>query len=197
MIDYGFGFGNSNRNPETGVRFGYVALDSLDIYEELFGLKNPEEEAALTNYCRDRLHTLAKEGKVDFDDLPEYEGDPEFDDIHEEINDLNGEALREVLEQIEDLQRFFDGRESSLVGAEGEIDGVSVRVTEMGGALHLWVFDSPHIGWYEPCSLCVPGAANLGVTLEESLGLDRLPRGDLSKLGVLGYDVPPEWRYKG
>ena len=195
MIDYGFG--DSNRNPETGVRFGFIALDSLDIYDELFSLPNKSEEAALNEYVKERLHTLAKEGKLDFDDLPEFEGDPTFDDIHEEINDLEPDDAQTILELIEDLEHFYMDRESSLVGAEGEIVGVRVRVTEMGGALNLWVFDSPHIGWYEPCSPAVPGAANLDVSLEESLGLDRIPRGDLSKLGVLGYDVPPEWRYKG
>jgi hypothetical protein len=197
MIDYA-PFSTTNRNTETGIRYGMIALNSLvDMDANLLNLPNPDLDEAFADYCRDRLLTLAAEGEVTMDDLAVRDEQPEdatTDDVQDWICALSPETCTEILDTFEDASDFWDGIDSSYVGCEGTIDGVSVRVTELGGALMLWVFDSPHIGWYAPCSPCVPGAGDLDTTLEESLGLSALPRGDLSKLGVLTYDVPPSWR---
>lgn len=56
-------------------------------------------------------------------------------------------------------------------------DGVVGRIDSDGD---LWVFESPHTGWYGPCSPCAPGAVDL--------------RSDRQRgKGILGYTVPLTW----
>jgi len=177
MIDYGMG--KTNRNTETGVRFGFIALNSLhpDLWDDLWSLDNPTLDVALGNYCRDYLSNLAKHGKLDASAMDIEEAD----DIGEAIAELSDEEAKDLLDQIDtwSLEAFWEGCDMELSGAEGTIDGVHVRVTELGGAYHMFVFASRFTGRYAECSPCVPGAGDLAS-----------PNPD----GPLTYDVHPDWR---
>jgi hypothetical protein len=105
----------------------------------------------------------------------------ETDDIGEAIAELSDDGALDLLERIDAraLEAFWGGCDMELSGAEGTIDGVTVRVTELGGAYHMFILNSPHAGHYAECSPCVPGAGDLDN-----------PDPD----GPLTYDVPADWR---
>ena len=77
------------------------------------------------------------------------------------------------------IEQQLDGWYCEEPSIEGEYEGVKYQSSWLGGALNVWIFESPHTGRFAECSPCVPGAGNL----------DR-PDAD----GVLTYDVPPDWR---
>ena len=64
---------------------------------------------------------------------------------------------------------------------EFEYEGVKGRTSWLGGALNLWIFESPYTNTFALCSPCVPNVCNLDQ-----------PDPD----GCVGYDVPPHWRVK-
>jgi hypothetical protein len=64
---------------------------------------------------------------------------------------------------------------------EGVYEGVSYCSSWLGGALNFFITESPHTGEFVACSPCAPGAADLG---------------NPQPGGVVGYNVPPEWRWK-
>jgi len=154
-----------NHNVQTGIPFGVISLASLGdwVVDELCSLPNPEMDANLEDYLRGELW-----------DKPGVD--------NELLDDLDYSELAALADDILGLrwcEGYYDELVSPFVGCEGEIDGVSVRVTELGGALLVWVFESPIIGWYSQCSPCVPGAGNLDS-----------PNPD----GIECYDVPAGWR---
>ena len=57
-------------------------------------------------------------------------------------------------------------------------EGVKGQTTWLGGALLLWIFDSPYTGTFQLCSPCVPNACSL----------DQPEDG-----GYAGYTVPTHW----
>lgn len=145
-----------NRNPETGVRYGYISANSLhpDVVHELqmcgtdVHWENVKEEL-VANFTHGNL-----------DDGEDVEDD--FDD--------------ELDRRIQELaDNWYDDEPVHT----GVLEGVKYRTSWLGGALHVWIFDSPRTALFEECSPCVPGAGNLDC-----------PSTD----GVLTYDVPLEWR---
>lgn len=146
-----------NVHPKTGIAYGYISANALDndlVHELMSGhrAKDLTYEQALDEYMeQQKADWLEREGSMaDFD---------------------------------------WDGTEDEFVYSyeipdepiiEGELDGVKYRTSWLGGALHFWIFESPHTDFFQPCSPCVPGAADLDSP---------------SKNGIEGYDVPADWRY--
>lgn len=177
-IDYGHG--RTNINPDTGIRYGVISMNSLDpdMLGDFDALPNPLIAAAHADYAREQLQALAAKNEITADDL-------DLDDptmaLSEAIAALEDQAAIDALEAVDlrAYEHFFFGVDSDLDGCEGEIDGVHVRVFELGGALHLFVFSSPHTDHFAFCSPCIPGAGNLDSP---------------DPSGPLTYDVPPDWR---
>lgn len=143
-----------NFNPKTGIAYGYISAHSLhsEVVDELmFG--NQAEDLSF----KEGLEEYLKERLADT---------PEDVDFHELEDDY-----------AQDFSEDYEGHEPII---EGELEGVKYRTSWLGGALHFWIFESPHVGYFEECSICVPGAANLD---QAFLG------------GIRGYDVPTDWRY--
>ena len=141
-----------NFNPATGIAFGYIAANSLDsdlVDELMYG-------------------SQAK-------DLTYQEQLSELLDVQRREAEESGEPFDEVVAE----HAFNDSYEAMESTIEGELDGVRYQSSWLGGALHFWIFKSPDVGHFRPCSPCVPGAADLGSP---------------SKNGILGYDVPVDWR---
>lgn len=186
MIDYG-AFSTTNRDLDTGIRYGIISLNSLNLHEELFDLPNPSEDEALAEFAREILAEKIDEGKLDWNDFG-LDEEADRDGLRDALRELSDEEAVDLLDTLFPSEKdwFWDGRDMDLVGAEGEIEGVKVRVTEIGGAYHLWVFESPHTGYYAPCSPVCPGAGDL----DSPIGEDEEPEFN----GVLTYDVPPSWR---
>jgi hypothetical protein len=178
----------ANTHPETGIRYGVIACNSLDpdVYNDLWqnGKDLSYEEAAK--------------------DL-QAEVDNEADDIEEEAAISRGEIDGGPPTEA-DIERAFEAkgypdRESFIDGEfekraqdiqidepviEGEHEGVKYRISWLGGAPLLWVFEGP-IGYAERlCSPCVPNAADLDGGFEPDTG-------DEHGTGYLCYIVPRDW----
>ena len=140
-----------NTNPATGIAFGYISANALDpeVVDRL--------QQGLSLEYQQALEEFTASSKVD----PET-GEPISDD------DL------QVL-----FDQFAEDWEDDEPTYEGTHEGVKYRTSWLGGALHVWIFESPHTtDKARRASPCVPGAAILD-TLDGS---------------ETGYDVPPDWR---
>lgn len=144
-----------NRNPETGIRYGYISAQSLDpeIVDEL------QQDGVDVHWHerREELEECLRNSLSDF------------------LSNRSIDCVIDVAVEAMGNENFYDDEPVH----EGEREGVRYRTSWLGGALHVWVFSSPHTGMYQECSPCVPGAGNLDC-----------PDPD----GVLTCDVPADWR---
>lgn len=146
---------STNMNPETGIRYGIVAANSLDpeIVDEMqsrgkdlhIEAASADLEAAIRGACGDYL------SKSSCDDLVSHAQDLLCDDFYDD----------------EPIHSF-------------DIDGVKGQTTWLGGALLVFLFESPFTDQFDLCSPCVPGACNCDS-----------PNPD----GYVGYTVPEDWKY--
>lgn len=150
-----------NTNPRTGVAYGLIAANALDgeIVERLmFG--GQARDLLFEKFCeelRDEIRIAAAENGF-------VEGSADSDAWQDD------EFERRV------ARERHDPDEPEI---EGRYEGVSYRTTWIGGALHFWIFESPHTtDKARRASPCAPGAAILD-TLDGSES---------------GYDVPADWR---
>ena len=146
-----------NINPETGIRYGIISAHSLD----------PDVIDAIQRYGKDlRLEDAMNEVEAGIRRICEDYMAP-YD-----VQDIVDEARSRVeVDSDEPVHEF-------------EIDDIKGRTTWLGGALLVWIFESPHTGVFQLCSPCVPGACNLDSPVDVLR----------EKVGEIGYDVPPEWR---
>lgn len=144
-----------NVNPETGIRYGIIHANSLDSEVvnviQMYG-KDVHWEDAVRD-AKEHVNRLVEEGEI-----PEEEFDSELDDTIESMSN-----------------QWYDDEPVH----EFEMDGVKGRTTWLGGALHIWVFESPVISKARLCSPCVPNCGDLD---------------SLSESGEECYDVPKDWR---
>lgn len=173
----------TNYNRETGIRYGMIAMQSLDpdLYNDLMNLPNPSQDSAFREYLIDFIDNagvdLTEEQMLEFEKAQE---DPDTT-ILQELAESIGSEIEDRFWGGSVSDDFWDAYDEGDVGAEGVIDGVTVHLADLGGAHVLWVFDSPHVGKYRECSPCVPGAGDLDSPDPEH--------------GVETYDVPADWRY--
>lgn len=149
-----------NRNPDTGVRYGYISANSLDpeVLDEL--QLGPQAVDVHWELAKGELIANYRYGNID-------DGEDQFDDLEDEID-----------RRVEELaNNWYDDEPIH----EGKLDGVKYRTSWLGGALNVWVFYSPCVGFFQECSPCVPGAGNLDCPEE---------------YGVACYNVPQAWRLK-
>lgn len=142
----------TNVNPKTGIAYGYILSHALDpeiVDTLLFGVqaKNLTYEEAKKEFVSQRRRE--RDSDMSLDEFDEDRAAEEFADRYQ----ANEETI------------------------EGEYQGVKYQSSWLGGALHFFIFESPHVKGHAPCSPCVPGA------------------GDLHHAGELQtYDVPDDWR---
>lgn len=145
-----------NVNEKTGIRYGIIASRSLEYWVideiQMNGTDVHWEEAVE-------------------DQRREVKRDVEWGSVSEE------DFYKELDRRIEALsENFYDDEPVH----EFDIKGVKGRTTWLGGALLVWVFESPYKTYAQLCSPCVPNCGDLD-SLDDSTG-------------ELCYDVPPEWR---
>lgn len=154
----------SNMNPETGIRYGVIAGNSLD--PEVLHELTSGTSITYTNAYEDERKRLLKIWQDEFDSSTEASAsqtDPDFD-VMEHI-----QFKLSVPADIEDAESFAEFKleefSSTWECDEQEYlidkDGVKGRVSWLGGAPLVWVFEGPTGYAAELCSPCVPGAANL------------------------------------
>ncbi len=143
-----------NANPTTGVRYGYISANSLhsELVDELM-------------YGRQAVDVYYKEACAELEDA-----------IYQAVSSFL--SSRQTQHLVDEALAMFE-HECDEPIHEGEYEGVKYRTSWLGGALNVWIFESPVTGNYQECSPCVPGAGNLDCP-------------DLD--GVVCYDVPKEWR---
>lgn len=142
-----------NVNPETGIRYGIISANSLDpeVIDEI-------QQYGHDIHWQDHIEQLRRDVNIAVE-----EGLIAEEDFDEEL-DLRIERDSDHWMDDEPVHSF-------------ELQGVHGRTTWLGGALMVWVFESPHFGLHALCSPCVPNC------------------GDLDSPGDFKcYDVPDEWR---
>jgi hypothetical protein len=139
-----------NRNPETGVCYGYISSNALhpELVDTLlygFGAINH----SYNEYVVACAHNAG------------------FDPLNDDVEQAE-EYLRSV--DQEDVFDYYEDNESII---SGEHDGVVYQSSWMGGALNFWIFYSPHItNKARLASPCVPNAAILDTLDGEEEGYD-------------------------
>lgn len=161
-----------NVNTETGIAFGYIAANALhpDIVNDL-------QMDGDDVYYEDAKIEHRKELALSEEVQREACGD-DYEQRSED--DLYRSALQYVVDNWDQYeQEFNDSYQPDEPIHEGTKDGVKYCTSWLGGALNVWIFESPFITHSaRRASPCVPGAGILD-TLD----------GD-----VTAYDVPPDWR---
>jgi hypothetical protein len=167
------------RNLTSQIPFGYISAQALDsdIVNELqLRGTDPYYDAAVAEAQREQAH------QVDEGEVGEWLG--QHHGLHYESLDEDSQRdwkLRYVEEHWDSKYEdtFNDAYQPDEPVHEGIYQGVKYSTSWLGGALNVWVFESPHItNLARQASPCVPGAAILD-TLDGN---------------VTGYDVPPSWR---
>lgn len=169
----------ANINPDTGIAYGYISADSLhpDIVNDLQmdgtdvyyadALEEAQREAARDDEVQAEMVDTGHVTKAQWERADE---DERFSATLAWVKD-NWEGGRRERE-------FNDNYQPDEPVHEGTKDGVRYRTSWLGGALNVWVFESPHITHTAGrASPCVPNAGILDT------------EGD-----VTAYDVPPDWR---
>lgn len=147
---------SANVNPKTGIRYGIISAHSLD--PEVIDDIQREGTDIYYNEAVTELRDTVKRACED------YMSERDADDVADEAV----ERMSENFEPDEPVHEF-------------ELDGVKGRTTWLGGALMVWVFESPFTGKFKLCSPCVPNCCDADN-----------PDPD----GYEGYTVPEDWLYK-
>lgn len=144
----------TNMNPETNIRYGYISAKSLHpevINELMYGIQ--ATDIRYENF-KTEIYAAMRASLDDY--LSVHAIDAAYDAAIEETEYYDDEPIH-----------------------EGEYKGVKYRTSWLGGALNVWIFESPQIEKFRLCSPCVPGACDLDS-----------PNAD----GEFGYTVPDDWR---
>jgi len=146
-----------NTNPETGIRYGIISSRSLndDVVNEMYQVG------------KDVHFTDAQEEITE--GLERVLGDFMSDDSIERVTKL---AIEEMSNDFNDDEPVY----------EGTLDGVNFRTTWLGGALLVYIFESPITTYAKLCSPCVPNCGDLD-------NLEAMCDG-----GYECYGVPDSWR---
>lgn len=192
-----------NTNPLTGLRYGVIALDSLDPYivEDLWygpGARNISEEVA--------AEELRKELKARYNDalesVLERADNRVFANIVER-EDYIADEMMGILKSpfIDTEQEYVDDafeRECDFMidepWIEGTYEGVRYAISWLGGAPLLWSFDGPEAVAERLCSPCVPGAADLDGDF--TLASEMLADGVDYSAGYGCHAIPRDWLRK-
>lgn len=180
----------TNINPETGIRYGYISAQSIhpDILDTIMysvgkDLSFNEAELEVKAEIEREAEEIEEEARIAIAERGGYTDREVEEALEEEIEAAYNRLGYDDREDFIDskLSRAMDHLHIEEPIIEFEYKGVEGRTSWLGGALNLWIFESPHTNTFALCSPCVPNACNLDQ-----------PDPD----GYVGYDVPPEWRVK-
>ena len=158
----------ANINRETGIHFGAISGNSLDL-DVLCDLQEKASEIVFDAYRLDEMKRFANEHDHD------YAVDIQADDLFNSLMDAFGEEFDDFIYSID--ENFEDDEPQ----AEFEHEGIKVVFCWLGGAPLVIVAESPYIAIADLCSPCVPNAGNLD---------SKDPDGEEC------YDVPVDWYAK-
>lgn len=196
----------NNVNPETGVRFGYIATNLLnpDLVHELLYVHGTDQtykaayDEAKAGYIKEFNDAMEEaETAATETDHGMCEADREsFISKHMKDNhDIDNEEYDAEGWAEFKLEQFSDTYSADEPITTGEHEGVTYQTSWMGGALNLWIFKGPEGFCRNLCSICVPNAANLdqGFLLDEEAGTEDEPHPDIDDYPYPCYVVPRDW----
>ena len=129
----------TNINPETGIRYGCIYLNSLDPDTAAWLWDNAENLSEAEAYAELKSEIEAQ--------------------VMEECPDLDeSEVEIEVENRLDCAAQDIEIDEPILIGT---CEGVRYEISWLGGAPLLWVFESPVISKAKLCSPCCPNAGDL------------------------------------
>jgi hypothetical protein len=203
-----------NYNPDTGTRFGVIALSSIDpdlANDELWygpGARNLSEEEALNELrgeARRRFDAAMEDAEAGAEDkrlIDDERGDFVYDHVVKTLRRHHGMDIASAghiaCDNVEDYIDWVVERENDFQIdepiIEGEYEGVKYRISWLGGAPLLWIIEGP-VGFANSlCSPCVPGAADLDSGFEYTdIPVDEI---HAQHDGYLCYVVPADWLRK-
>ncbi len=157
-----------NVNPETSVRYGVISMRSIDgdLQQELWhgpdavDLSYAEAYAEAKRDAEKRFEDAREDAVIACSELA-IEGSRAIDAFIERELELKLGTSDDVEFVEDELEAFSDMCQIDEPTIEGVYQGVTYRISWLGGAPLLWVIKGP-IGWANNlCSPCVPNAANL------------------------------------
>lgn len=177
----------TNTNPQTGIRYGTIYLNSLDpnVADELFfgsQATNLSEQRAY----EELKHEIERDAEGVEDEVRIAIAERDYAMLsNDNLMEREVEAAFQRLGYA-DRDDYIDTRlelESQDMQIEeptisGTLDGVKYEISWLGGAPLLFVLESPVTGHFSLCSPCVPGAVSIDC-----------PNPD----GELGYGIPEDW----
>ena len=181
----------ANTNTQTGIRFGVIAIQSLDpdVVDELWygtGATDLSYKAALEEFKAeierdaDNIEDEVRIGIAETD--PSLVGDERWEErrIEDEYLRLGYDDREDYVENRLEAESWRIQIEEPTI--HGHYQGVDYIIDWLGGAPLLWVTKSSHMTYRSPCSPCVPNAIDLDSEFDPH--------------GTLGYNVPADWRRK-
>lgn len=168
----------TNTNPQTGIRYGVIAMRSLDpdvaawlfdvgdditykdACEEIRERLKREADDIEEEACQAVEDRLGVKAEKRYETLVEQEIEARYQSFG--YDDREDFLERRFEEEVEDL--YIE--EPSIVG---EVEGISYQIGWLGGAPLLWVLTGPVGRCAKLCSPCVPNAGDLdsGFTTDE------------------------------
>lgn len=190
----------TNTNPETGIRYGYIACDSLnqDLVHNLFYGPQAKDLGYEVAYADAKVEAqreyanLIEEADISAADSgADRQGDFDRERSQEMWFEFKGHEYDEETFVNGKLEWFSDLFENNEPTIEGEYKGVKYRVSWLGGAANLFIFEGPIVRARSLCSPCVPGAIDLnskfiyaGLSYDDSVE---------ARYSYQGYGVPADW----
>lgn len=190
-----------NCNPDTGIRYGVIAVSSLnqDLAHELWygsGARDLSYEAALAELRADMTAQADRIEEEAIDSAARAARETGITDA-EALANLEAQCIEAAYESqgFADREDFVEAQVERLSEhieidqpiIQGTCDGVTYQIGWLGGAPLLTVLHGP-VGWaWSLCSPCVPGAADLDSGFDVALA-----EGEL-RTGYQCYVVPKEW----
>ena len=179
-----------NINLETGIRYGIISAHSLDqdLFQSLWDngtdLSWEAAKAEIQADLEREAESIEDEVRIALAEIggwTEREYEDAWDHRVEAAYNRLGFSDREDFVDTQ-LEKALEQLQIEEPNITFEMDGVVGEIGWLGGAPLVWICVSPYTGYFEPCSPCVPGACSLTSP---------------SVIGILAYDVPPDWRLNG
>mgnify|MGYP001766685255 CR=1 FL=1 len=176
----------TNTNPETGIRYGCIYLNSLDsdtaqwLWDVAENLSEAEAYAELKSEIERDAENIEEEVRIAVAerDYAMLSNDRYMEDeVEAAYNRLGYDDRDDYIDTRLELEsEHIQIEEPTLAGI---CEGVRYEISWLGGAPLLWVFESPYVSTFDLCSPCVPNAVSLECP---------------NPVGYEGYDIPADWR---
>ena len=161
----------TNINPETGIRYGCVYLNSLDpdtaawLWDDAENLSEAEAYAELKSEIERDADNIEDEVRIAVSerDYSMLANDRYMEDeVESAYNRLGYDDRDDYIDTR--LERESGGIEIDEPILIGTCEGVRYEISWLGGAPLLWVLESPVISKAKLCSPCCPNAGDLTIS---------------------------------